>query len=91
MVPAFKCRYDLGVLGHDVRVGDAALRRRHAGFRVWYWDLPLPDAHTDARPLCLSGADGDALADRRAVPRTHAATLAVPHFNQVQGVQRRNL
>ena len=53
--------------------------------------MSVSDAHTDASPFYKSRADGDALADRRAVPRTHAATLAVPHSNQMQGVQRRNL
>ena len=90
-MPAFKCRYDLGVLGHDVRVGDAALRRRHAGFRVWYWDLPLPDARTDAGPLDLARADGDARPEWRAFLNSDAAAHVLAHTNQVQGVQRRSL
>ena len=92
LVPAFKCRYDLGVLGHDVRVGrrrPAASTRRGLGLVP---ESALPDAGTDAGPFYKSRADGDALADTDApslVPTPRPS--AVPHTNQVQGVQRRSL
>ncbi len=56
-----------------------------------YWDLPLPDARTDAGPFDLARADGDARPIRRAVLNSDAAAHVLAHTNQVQGVQRRSL